>query len=462
MTPRPYQQRAVDEVRAHFRAGKRAVLVVSPTGSGKTTMGAMLAAWEVEQDGRVSWGAHRTELVDQAAERLRGVGLQVGSRGLFASAPVQVGMLQTWTRRGEAPEASLAALDEAHHLAESNDWTAVMVAYLQGGARCVGFTATPARADGQALPHFDALVVATTISELTRQRYLVPLVWRGPSRAMAKGKVARTPAEAYVSHARGRAAIVFAPNVLAAEVFRDEFRRMGIRAEVVSDKTPAEQRSAILSDLASGRLDVVCNKDVLTEGFDCPRVSCIIVARRTGSQALWIQMTGRGLRPAPGKRDCLLLDCCGLAHTLGRPDADRTYHLDGDGIRLLPGTVPPVLERLCKVCGVPLGDALRCGECATDHAPEVPISVGEEMGEWRLRYEEAKARLEPSKTVLCLAGIMRKAREASMGGKPWARGAVQARFRAIMKRYPRGDEWRDAMELNDVTDRVTPAQRRLA
>jgi DNA repair protein RadD len=449
---RAYQAGAASAVLQAFQQGKRAPLVVSPAGSGKTTIGAMLASHARGIGESVAWGAHRTELVDQAFQRLVGLGLTVGERGRDASAPCQVGMFQTWTRRGSAPQAGLFIADEAHHLAESNDWTSVLRAYLDGGARVVGLTATPARGDGQALEGFDCIVTATTIKALVTAGHLVPVVWRGPSRAMAKGQVARTPAEAYRMHAKGRSAVVFAPNVLAAEVYAKEFIADGIDARVVSDRTSPEERARILAGLADGSIPVVCNKDVLTEGWDCPRVSCVIVARKTTSQALWIQMTGRGLRPYPGKRDCLLLDCCGLAHSLGRPDDERTYHLDGDGIRLVNPPAVPLLERLCKVCGTPLVDGLVCAECRQDHSPEVPISAGEEMGAWLDRYAEAKALLQPSKSVLCLAGIMRKAREAAQRGNPWAKYAVQARFRGIMKRTPSGDEWRQAVELNEISD----------
>src|SRR6516164_7766864 len=93
MQPRPFQSRALESCRAQFRAGKKAVLLVSPTGSGKTCMGAMMVASHVARGGKVSWLAHRIELVDQAAATLRGFGLAVGARGLAASAPVQVGMV---------------------------------------------------------------------------------------------------------------------------------------------------------------------------------------------------------------------------------------------------------------------------------------------------------------------------------------------------------------------------------
>jgi len=271
---------------------------------------------------------------------------------------------------------------------------------------------------------------------------------------MPAGKLARMPAEAWARHARGRRAVVFAPTVEEALRYEEGFGALGIACETVSERSSMEQRTGALARIASGRTTVVCNVAVLTEGWDCPPVSCVIVARRCGSQGLWLQMTGRGLRPHPesGKTDCMLLDLCGLAHSLGRPDEDRVYHLDGDGIRLAAGSKLAGL-RLCRVCGAPLpDDSTVCVECGKDHAIKAMRSAEEELGEWTARYEAAKAAIKPSRGTLCLAGIMRRALAAAESGQPWKPSAVRFRFQSIMKRQPSADEWRQARELNRAAE----------
>jgi len=364
-------------------------------------------------------------------------------------------------------DGTFIVLDEAHHYAGSNRWTDVARAYLAAGAKILGLTATPSRADGQALHGFDYLVTSAQIRELTGlDQPLVPVVWRGPSYTLPVNKVARMPAEAWDRHARGRRTIVFGPTIEECGRYAEGFRDLGLRVAVVSERCTPDERRIALRDLASGTLDVVCNVAVLTEGFDCPAVSCVIVGRRMGSQALWLQTVGRGLRAvldpsdatgmrwargtdgAPIKRDCMLLDLCGLAHSLGRPDEDRVYHLEGEGITLAAGS-KAVSLRLCKVCGAPLPeDSTTCSECGKDHSPREMRSADEELGEWTVRYEAAKAALQPSRGALALAGIMRRADAAAVAGKPWKPAAIRFRFMAIFKREPRADEMREAQMVN--------------
>jgi len=272
--------------------------------------------------------------------------------------------------------------------------------------------------------------------------------WKGPERPMPKDRLARTPAEAWDRHARGRSTVVFAPHVKAAEDYAADLRKVGARADVVSDRSTPEERATALDSLECGALDVVCNVQVLTEGWDCPRVSCVIVARHVGSQGLWIQMTGRGLRPHDGKRDCLLLDLCGMAHVLGLPQEDRAYSLDGDGIALSRGVDSRV--RVCRVCGVPLGEGVVvCPECGKDHSLVTPIAIGSDLHDWREAYVRVRDAMQPSRQVLALAGIMRRAKKSKIA---WHPRAVINRFRGIFGYPPDGQTIAQAKELNSLSD----------
>jgi len=446
ITARAFQTAALDRVRAELVSGRRAVLLVSPVGSGKTFMGSQVAAGHLarattEKPRRVVWLAHRTELRQQAADALTSIGLDVGHSGRNVNARVQVCSVQQLTIRREAPDATLVIPDEAHHLAEGNGWTDLLRAYLDAGARIVGLTATPSRADGQSLHGFDAIVVAAQIRELQELGHLVPLTIKRPRAAVRKDRIAQLPVDFYLQYARGRHAVVFAPHVVAAEAYAAGFRGLGIAAEVVTGKTPADERASILERFALGRLAVLVNVGVLTEGWDATICDCVILARGCGSPSLLIQMVGRGLRPHAGKTSCLLGDLRGVTYALGRPDADADYSLTGEGI-VLHGAKSG--ERLCPVCGELLGELVRCPNpaCGRDVSMVVPIATGEPLFDWH----EVLAADSPDKRVDRLARWIRVSREK--GHNP---NAVRYKFRAVYGHYPDGSTLAKAARMADET-----------
>jgi superfamily II DNA or RNA helicase len=421
-------------VGACLRSGKRAVLLVSPTGSGKTCMGAMMAArFFLDRGKTIAWGAHRRELLDQAGATLASFGVMPGSLG-----GVKLGTYQEWTGRGEAPDADIFFADEAHHMGDRVGWRNIAKSYREAGKILIGLTATPGRGDGGALPDFDAIVTAAQIKELQDLGLLVPLIWRGPHATLASNRIARSPVDAYKEEAPGRCAVVFAQNTVAAASYLQEFLDAGIRAELITGDMHKGERARALARHCDGTTPVLVNVSVLTEGWDNPRCDCVIVARNCGSEALWIQMAGRGLRPFPGKLDCMLLDLHGVAHELGRPDAPATYSLEGKGIQLSDPAVQ--LERLCKVCMAPLGAEWVCVECGKDHTPPKPKEVDAPLTDWDKGWEATRDALKVSRIILALASIMRKSADATTRGKPWKRGAAELRFSFIFKRRPYPDE----------------------
>jgi hypothetical protein len=292
-------------------------------------------------------------------------------------------------------------------------------------------------------------VVAAQICELQGRGLLVPLRWRGPSagqRLDAK-HIARSPAAAYLEEGEGRCAVVFAPNTNAATAFLTEFADAGVRAKMVTGDMSAPERRLALEQHASGDVAVLVNVAVLTEGWDNPRCDCVIVARGCESAGLWIQMAGRGLRPFPGKSDCLLLDLRGIAHTLGRPDAPAEYSLDGEGIVLSDRPETNGI-RLCKVCKaeLPPGEFV-CLDCGKDHSPPVPKSVDAPLTDWEEGWRATRDALNVSRPVLALAGILRKRRDSEIKGKPWKSGAAELRFSFIFKRRPHAQEMAAALNF---------------
>lgn len=383
MILRPYQQAAFGEAREHYRAGRRSVLLVGPTGMGKTVLGGAMARGAVERGRKVAWYAHTRELVTQAAKSLERMGVPVGYGGLAADAPCQVTSVQTALARRLLPPADLVILDEAHHYA-AEEWRRVPDAYRAQGARFAGLTATPERADGLGLgmgeaPLFDALVTVCQVADLVAlwredpTTGLVPCEIVQPSRPVRK--LAQEPVAAYLAHAPGRSAVVFAPHVKAAQAFADGFTRAGVAVGVVHGAMAKDERDSTLARFANGELPVVVNVMVLTEGWDAPRADVCILARKVGSRSLYLQMVGRVLRPFPGKNSALLLDLVGAVRAHGPPEEPSVYSLDG--VACTRKSAVDAL-RTCRVCKslIP-NDEERCPECDTQLlALEVPEGEG--------------------------------------------------------------------------------------
>lgn len=386
MILRSYQARAIAGLREAFYRGKRAPILVAPTGSGKTVIGASCAAGHVARGGTVTWYAHRRELLVQAADTMRERGLEVGIFGEGASAPVQLHMTQTAVSRREVREASLVVIDEAHHAA-ADLWLEVPQAHKSAGAQLLGLTATPERGDGRGLgPLFDHIVVAAQVGELVQSGSLVPCEVIGPKRKVPRGKLARHPLAAYQEFGGGRRNIVFCPNLKAAREWCADFVAAGVAAEVVWGTMPADEREAVLARLRSGHTRVVLNVYVLTEGFDCPEVGVVTIARPVGSSGAWIQMAGRGARPAPGKTSYTLLDLRGAAEVHGKPSDDREYSLEGIGVSSGTGT-GVIGERLCKRCKFAIGEVEMCPRCEFDNGLEVPGDADIALGRWDRKRE---------------------------------------------------------------------------
>lgn len=361
---RPYQIAAIQSGRQAFREGKRAILFVSPTGSGKTRLGAEFIVNATRTGRRVLWLAHRAELLAQTRETVIGEG--ISDVGVISAAlphlrnpraSVQIASLQTLHARDLAPEAELVIFDEAHHYVAS-EWLEFANRYSH--ATRLGLTATPVRSDGTPLGDlFDSLITVASIRDLTEQGYLVPCEVIGPDRHQGSQKLAQEPVAAWQQYARNLRTVVFARSVQHAKDLAEQFRAAGARATHVDGTTPRVIREHTLDDFRRGKLDVLVNMFVLTEGFDAPGAECCLLARSCGSLGTYLQMVGRVLRPAPGKTKALLLDLPGVVHNHGMPDADREYSLDGEGIR----SVKKPSLRQCKHCGAVHPPAPVCPRC---------------------------------------------------------------------------------------------------
>lgn len=358
---RPYQETALAAVAEAYRAGKRAIVLVCPTGGGKTLMGCRFALGSLRKGARqVWWLAHRDELVEQARARLIAEGAErvgvIAAGHPATNAPLQVVSIQTLVARagrGLPSDLDLVVYDECHH-APADTWLDVVRGLKP--KLLIGLTATPERGDGKAMgltPDgkgglFDHLVAVSSVRELQALEYLVPCVTYAPSTATKD--LSQDPVAAYISRAAGERAFVFcggkAP-VLHAEKTAMAFLAAGIPAATIHADTPPILRRARLEAFrlqdpaplrAAGTMEaaplVLCNVYTLTEGIDVPEASCCILARGCGHPGMLLQMVGRVLRSAPGKTKATLIDLRGVVHRLGLPEAERVWSLEGKAISL--------------------------------------------------------------------------------------------------------------------------------
>lgn len=339
-----FQRRAVDDVTASLRRGGRVVLV-SPTGTGKTVMAAAICR---EFGGRILWMTHRRELVMQAAGHLRSVGLCVGTMPSLTPAvehPVTVASVQTLVRR-DARAADLVVVDECHHVAAAS-YRKVLDHF--DGVPVLGLTATPERLDGRGLGDaFDTLYETGKVREMIDMGYLAePDIYAPPGpdthgvrtiggdfdrravSARMQGRLVGDVIEHWKQHARGKATLLFAVNVAESRRMERAFLRAGVTAVHVDAHTSTARRDEVFRAFRARSIEVVCNVELVTEGFDFPDLECVIIARPTQSVALYMQMVGRVMRTAEGKSGAVVIDHAGNFDRCGDPTEGREWTLDG-------------------------------------------------------------------------------------------------------------------------------------
>jgi superfamily II DNA or RNA helicase len=325
---RPHQSQAIEKLRRSLRSGKRRPVIQAPTGFGKTRVAAAIIEGALVKGKRVIFTVPALSLVEQTVEAfwndgVRNIGVIQGFHMMTDwSRPVQVASVQTLQRR-KIPEADVAIIDECHRW--FNFYGRWMMDPPWQNRVFIGLSATPwTRGLGQ---YFDDLIIAATTQDLITARYLSPFRVFAPSHpdltgvrtvdgdyhevdlsgVMNDGMLVADIVDTWLRRAENRSTFCFAVDRAHAKHLQQQFTAAGVSTGYIDAYTPGNKREDIHRKFQAGQIRVVCNVGCLTTGIDWD-VRCIILARPTKSEMLFVQIIGRGLRPAEGKEDCLILD----------------------------------------------------------------------------------------------------------------------------------------------------------
>lgn len=379
---RDYQIEICEKVNGAFEA-HRSVMMQMPTGTGKTVVLASLVkrypgkSMELREGSlekrennskldtisyhrcQVLIVAHRIELIDQIGEHLRGYGIGygviAGGRKTKEAEPVMVASIQTLSSKlstlGSLLSPSLVVIDEAHH-ALAKTYQMLWAAWPE--AKFLGLTATPYRMSGDGFTDlFEVLVDSWSIKQFIADGWLSPydyysirpdseeqqeidsLKKRGADGDFQmkelKEKLDVRPSierlfESFERFAFDKKGIIYAIDIAHAEHIAEFYRLQGVNAVAISSKTPTKERAEVIRTFKDeNRIQILVSVDLFSEGFDCPDVEFIQMARPTLSLAKYLQMVGRGLRPCKGKQCCTIIDNVGLYRTFGLPSVDRDW-----------------------------------------------------------------------------------------------------------------------------------------
>lgn len=401
---RPYQQEAREAIHAEWNKGLKRTLLVLPTGSGKTIVFSAVIEDKVREGRKILVLAHRGELLQQAADKLE------ASTGLRCSVEkaeescleswfrVTVGSVQTLMResrlmRFASDHFGTIIVDEAHHCL-SESYQRILNHFDQ--AEVLGVTATPDRGDMRNLGQFfESLAYEYTLPRAIKEGYLCPIkamtiplkidlagvaIQSGDFKAADLGN-SLDPyldqiADEMIKHCKGRKTVVFLPLIETSKKFCRVLQSKGFIAAEVNGES--KDREEILNDFENGKYEVLCNSMLLTEGWDCPDVSCVVVLRPTKVRSLYCQMVGRGTRLAEGKSDLLLLDF--LWHT-ERHELCHPAHLIAES----PEVAQKITENLAEQAALPIDLEEAERQAAADVIAQREESLAKTLKEMRTR-----------------------------------------------------------------------------
>lgn len=354
MELREYQKNLVGGVRNSMLNGKTTPLIVLPTGGGKTVIFSHFTSKIYEAGQTIYIMAHRKELLHQISETLTKfkVPFSYIARGYpyDPKQKVQVCSVQTLARRyTKIPKPNFIICDEAHHCTPKTQWGKIINYYK---TRTIGVTATPCRLSGEPLGDiFDDILIGPSTKELIDMQYLSPFKYYAPSKLdtsslkitstgdynqkqmaelVSEKVIVGSVINEYRKHAPDKRAIIYAPSVEYAYRVAEEFQSSGIPSGTLEGSMDDLTRNYTLKQFRQGKIKVLTNCQIATEGLDVPAIEAVIMLRPTASLSLFLQMVGRGLRIFEGKNKAIILDHVENYKTHGLPDSPRDWSLDGE------------------------------------------------------------------------------------------------------------------------------------
>lgn len=360
---RPYQQKAKKEIFESWDEVDN-VMFQMPTGTGKTRLFTSIIKDINEysklrrEPVKILIIAHRTELIDQIDESLDKYKVPhnviAGGRDRNYKYPVNVASIQTITHPNNLKDAKklnvqFIIIDEAHH-ALAATYKKLWKMYPE--SKKLGVTATPWRMNHQSfLDLFDKLVLSMSVKDFIKQGYLAPYKYfslkndsdiqrtiddieldrfgeykeSSMEEKMDIGSIRAQLLNSYLSLAEGKKGIIYAININHAKHICKEYEKAGYNAVSIDSKTPAGMRKELVERFKKNEIDIIVNVDIFSEGFDCPDIEFIQLARPTRSLVKYLQQVGRGLRTTTNKQNCVILDNVGMYSRFGLPDARRHW-----------------------------------------------------------------------------------------------------------------------------------------
>ncbi|AVM42841.1 DEAD/DEAH box helicase [Fastidiosipila sanguinis] len=331
---RPYQRDLIKKTHSSLVKGHQRPLVVLPTGGGKTAVFAWMSAQTQKKGNTVWFLVHRRELKQQAIDTFKKFDIPINT--------IHIDMVSQWKK---LPKPDLIVFDEAHH-ATARTWEKIVEAYPD--THIIGLTATPTRLSGQPLGTvFDHLVLGVTTRQLINLGYLSDYDYIAPKvkfntsdLKVVRGDFDRKQVEAtmrdnviygqvleeYKKHANGKQAIYFCATVKHSEETAEYFKNNGIEAVHFDGNTPKKERDEIIQKFRNNEIQILCNVDLIGEGFDMPNCDVVGMLRPTKSLTIFLQQAGRALRPREGKT-AVIIDHVGNIDRHGLPEDQRNWSL---------------------------------------------------------------------------------------------------------------------------------------
>lgn len=379
---RDYQQETVDKVYQSIKQGHHSIMVQQPPRTGKTVIMADIARRITDKGNRVLFVVHRQEIVQQVVKTFETNDVDMSL--------TKIGMVQTITRHiSDLDPPAVIFVDEAHH-ATAMSYGRILDAFPK--AYKLLFTATPYRLSGKGFTDIaDDLITGKSVPWLIEHKFLAPVDYYAPSqidvsklrtkstgeysedsiKEAMKPKIYGNAVKHYHTLAKGMQAIAYTYNVDSAVRLARAFNGHGISARAVSGKTPKEERKQIIEDYRNGKIKIVTNAELFTEGLDLPNVDCVIMMRPTQSLSLYLQFAMRSMNPRKGKT-AVIIDHVGNVERFGLPTDERHWSLEGiskankraaSGAVIKPVSVCPRCFAsfyrsgdTCPYCGMLLGE----------------------------------------------------------------------------------------------------------